>query len=101
MAMMGMTTGARASADVRLWGAVIVSPHRFRTGGLPLFETRARKGSMGKFVPIDPCSSLVFDFARRINSAIRERGLRRSALRNYFAPVVADCSVDPATLPCP
>gem|GEM_PF-5332905 len=56
---------------------------------------------MGKFVPIDPCSSLVFDFARRINSAICERGLRRSASRNYFAPVVADCSVDPATLPCP
>lgn len=48
---------------------------------------------------IDPQSSLVLLLARRVNSAIRERGLRRSAARNYSAPVVADCSIDPSTFP--
>ena len=48
---------------------------------------------------IDPCSSLVYSVARRVNSAIRERGLRRSATRNYSAPVVTHCSIDPSTLP--
>ena len=41
----------------------------------------------------------VFWLDRRVNSAIRERGLRRSAARNYSAPVVADCSIDPSTFP--
>jgi len=46
---------------------------------------------------IDPCSSLVYSIDRRVNSAIRERGLRRSATRNHSAPVVTDCSIDPST----
>ena len=46
---------------------------------------------------IDPYPSLVLSADRRVNSAIRERGLRRSAARNYSAPVVADCSIDPPT----
>ena len=35
--------------------------------------------------------------ARRVNSAIGERGLRRSAARNYAALVVTDSSIDPTT----
>ena len=35
--------------------------------------------------------------ARRVNSAIGERGLRRSAARNYFAPVVTDSGIDATT----
>lgn len=48
---------------------------------------------------IDPQSSLVLLLARRVNSAAGERGLRRSAMRNYSAPVVTACSIDPTTLP--
>ena len=44
---------------------------------------------------IDPQSSLVLLLARRVNSAAGERGLRRSAMRNYSAPVVTACSIDP------
>lgn len=57
-----------------------------------------RKGRWSR-ASIDPCSSLVYSVARRVNSAIRERGLRRSATRNYSAPVVTHCSIDPSTLP--
>ena len=46
-----------------------------------------------------PLSQSVFWLDRRVNSAIRERGLRRSATRNYSAPVVTDCSIDPSTVP--
>ena len=46
---------------------------------------------------IDPQSSLVLLLARRVNSAAGERGLRRSAMRNYSAPVVTACSIDPTT----
>ena len=46
---------------------------------------------------IDPQSSLVLLLARRVNSAAGERGLRRSAMRNYSAPVVTACSIDPPT----
>ena len=60
--------------------------------------TRARKGSMAQCV-IDPQSSLVLLLARRVNSAAGERGLRRSAMRNYSAPVVTACSIDPPTRP--
>ena len=48
---------------------------------------------------IDPQSSLVLLLARRVNSAAGERGLRRSAMRNYSAPVVTACSIDPTTAP--
>ena len=48
---------------------------------------------------IDPQSSLVLLLARRVNSAAGERGLRRSAMRNYSAPVVTACSIDPPTRP--
>lgn len=48
---------------------------------------------------IDPQSSLVLLLARRVNSAAGERGLRRSAMRNYSAPVVTACSIDPPTAP--
>ena len=37
--------------------------------------------------------------ARRVNSAIGERGLRRSAARNYSAPVVTHCSIDSGVPP--
>lgn len=46
---------------------------------------------------IDPQSSLVLLLARRVNSAAGERGLRRSAMRNYSAPVVTACYIDPTT----
>ena len=46
-----------------------------------------------------PLSQSVFWLDRRVNSAIRERGLRRSAARNYSAPVVTHCSIDPSTFP--
>ena len=48
---------------------------------------------------IDPQSSLILLLARRVNSAAGERGLRRSAMRNYSAPVVTACSIDPPTRP--
>ena len=46
-----------------------------------------------------PSSQSFFWLDRRVNSAIRERGLRRSATRNYSAPVVTHCSIDPSTFP--
>ena len=45
---------------------------------------------------IDPQSSLVLLLARRVNSAIRERG-RLDLLRRPRAPVVTDCYIDPST----
>ena len=44
-----------------------------------------------------PSSQSFFWLDRRVNSAIGERGLRRSAARNYFAPVVTDSYIDPST----
>lgn len=45
-----------------------------------------------------PLSQSFVRIVRRVNSAIRERGLRRSATRNYSAPVVADCCIDPSSV---
>lgn len=58
---------------------------------------------------IDPQSSLVLLLARRVNSAAGERGLRRSAMRNYSAAAaIADAlknpgkpSRQPAAAPAP
>ena len=72
------------------------SPMGIRAAALPHSQTWARKGSMAQCV-IDPQSSLVLLLARRVNSAAGERGLRRSAMRNYSAPVVTACSIDPPT----
>lgn len=44
-----------------------------------------------------PSSQSFFWLDRRVNSAIRERSLRRSATRNYSAPVVTHCYIDPPT----
>lgn len=65
------------------------------------FRTRRLEQGKGRWsrASIDPCSSLVYSVARRVNSAIRERGLRRSATRNYSAPVVTHCCIDPTTSP--
>mgnify|MGYP007107914041 CR=1 FL=1 len=69
---------------------------RRQSPNLPSLRHRQGKGRWSR-ASIDPCSSLVYPIARRVNSAIRERGLRRSAARNYSAPVVTHCCIDPPT----
>jgi hypothetical protein len=52
---------------------------------LTYLRRRQGKGRWSR-VSIDPCSSLVYPIARRVNSAIRERGFRDPHSRNSPPP---------------
>lgn len=58
---------------------------RRQSPNLPSLRHRQGKGRWSR-ASIDPCSSLVYPIARRVNSAIRERGFRDPHSRNSPPP---------------
>lgn len=68
---------------------------RRQSPNLPSLKHRQGKGRWSR-ASIDPCSSLVYPIARRVNSAAGERvGL--DLLRRPRRPVVTACYIDPPT----
>ena len=78
-------------------GEVVVLAHGNPIPSPPALADLGKERVDGSLRSHRPSSQSVFWLDRRVNSAIRERGLRRSAARNYSAPVVTHCSIDPST----